>query len=210
VARPGAIVVLNGAPRSGKSSIVAAVQEASDRPWLNLGVDVWAHVPPPALRPGIGLRPGGEAPDVEALVPLLYAGLYASVAAHSRLGLDVVVDVGHHEGHGARLGTLADAAARLDGLPAWLVGVRCPLDVVLARRAASPAGSYAVAGPDGAVPEVVRRWQRLVHEPGVYDLEVDTSTRTPADLAADVLALVAAGRPTAFAELRRRTGTAAG
>ena len=201
--RQGAIVVLNGVPRSGKSSIVAALQEASDRPWLNLGVDVWARVTPPRLRPGVGLRPGGERPEVEALVPALFAGLYESVAAHSRLGLDVVVDIGHHEGYATPRRTLADAAARLDGLPAWLVGVRCPLDVVMARRDAAE-GHYARRGPGGSVPAVVERWQRLVHEPGVYDLEVDTSVRTPAESAAAVLGLVATGRPAAFAELRRR------
>src|SRR6476660_1570313 len=93
----GQIVVLNGAPRSGKSSIVAVIQETFDGPWMNLGVDVFVrHVTPERYRPGIGLRPGGERPDLEPLVAVLYAGLYESVAAHCRLGLNVVVDVGHH------------------------------------------------------------------------------------------------------------------
>jgi chloramphenicol 3-O phosphotransferase len=71
----GQIVVLNGAPRSGKSSIAAVIQETFDGPWLNLGVDVFCqHVTPPRLRPGIGLRPGGgERSDIEALIPALYA-----------------------------------------------------------------------------------------------------------------------------------------
>jgi chloramphenicol 3-O phosphotransferase len=28
---------------------------------------------------------------------------------------------------------------------------------------------------DGSVPKAVRLWQQAVHEPGIYDLEVDTS-----------------------------------
>jgi len=57
---PGWIVVLNGPPRSGKSSIVDVIQATFDGPWLNLGVDVFSpFVTPPRLRPGIGLRPGG-------------------------------------------------------------------------------------------------------------------------------------------------------
>ncbi len=35
---------------------------------------------------------------------------------------------------------------------------------------------YVTSGPGGEVPDVVRRWERAVHDPGIYDLEVDTST----------------------------------
>ncbi len=40
----GTIVVLNGTPRSGKSSIAAALQGSSDELWLNVGVDAFAAV----------------------------------------------------------------------------------------------------------------------------------------------------------------------
>ena len=77
---PGRIVVLNGAPRSGKSSIAAAIRESFAGPWMNLGVDVFVrHVIPARHRPGIGLRPGGERPDLEPLLPALYAALYESI-----------------------------------------------------------------------------------------------------------------------------------
>jgi hypothetical protein len=37
--QPGWIVALNGAPQAAKSSIAAALQDTSDRSWMNLGVD---------------------------------------------------------------------------------------------------------------------------------------------------------------------------
>src|SRR5438128_10368498 len=118
---PGRIVVLNGAPRSGKSSIAAAVQDSFDEPWMNLGVDVFARTVTPArYRPGVGLRPGGERPDVERLVPVFYTAMYESVAAHSRLGLNVVVDVGYHDAYSTPLRVLSRVAEQLDGLPAFL------------------------------------------------------------------------------------------
>ena len=177
---PGQIVVLNGTPRSGKSSIARAIQNTFDRVWMNLGVDGFKQMTPERFQPGIGLRPGGEGPDLEPVVVILYRAIYEAIAAHSRLGVNVVVDVGHHDAYSVPLGILPDCARRLAGLPAWLVGVRCPLEVVMERRRATwGAGDTA----DGSVPVPVRLWQEGVHTPGIYDLEVDTSKLSPAECA---------------------------
>ncbi|WP_192245231.1 chloramphenicol phosphotransferase CPT family protein [Mesorhizobium silamurunense] len=199
----GQIIILNGAPRSGKSSIAAAVQETFDGVWINLGVDVYAQVTPPRLRRGIGLRPGGERPDLEAFVPRLYAALYDSIAAHSRLGLNVVTDVGHHEAHSRPLDILPDCARRLAGLPVLFVGVRCPIEVILQRRAASAAdGTYVTGSDEDPIPRPVRLWQEEVHKPGIYDLEVDTSRLGP-QACAEVIRqrLLAGPEPLAFRRL---------
>jgi chloramphenicol 3-O phosphotransferase len=193
---PGRIVVLNGAPRSGKSSIAAAIQARVPGDWVNLGVDAQMRTMPPHLLPGIGLRPGGERPDLEPAIVRLYAALYESIAAHGRQGFDVVADLGHHDWYSRPLGILVDSARRLAGLPAYLVGVRCPIDIIMERRRANPQGY--VAG-DG-VPEPVRRWQDAVHVPGLYDLEVDTSLLTP-EAAADRIGQRLVEPPTAFVRL---------
>ena len=179
---PGQIVILNGAPRSGKSSIVAVIQETFDGPWMNLGVDVYVReVTPKRYRPGIGLRPGEKSADLAPLLPTFFAALYDSIAAHSRASLNVVVDIGHHDRR-----ILADCARRLRGLPALLVGVRCPIDVIMERRNAGEAGregQYVTGSLDDPFPAPIRLWQSTVHDPGIYDLEVDTSLLTPEDCA---------------------------
>jgi chloramphenicol 3-O phosphotransferase len=189
VTQPGEIVILNGAPRSGKSSIAAAMQESLDGVWISLGVDVSRATTPPRLQPGIGLRPGEPDHRAAPYVPLLYTALYDSVAAHSRLGLNVVVDVGHHD-----TSTLAIAMERLDGLPVLLVGVRCPVEVIMERRRTSSAGSYATSAEGEPVPEPVLRWQHAVHGGWDYDLEVDTSELGPAACAAAIAARLAPDR----------------
>ena len=42
---PGQIIILNGAPRSGKSSIVTVIQETFDGVWLNLGGELCEGAP---------------------------------------------------------------------------------------------------------------------------------------------------------------------
>ena len=125
----------------------------------------------------------------------MYAALYESIAAHSRLGLNVVVDVGHHDAYSAPLHVLADAARRLDRLPVLLVGIRCPIDVIMQRRGT----------PDDSVPEPVQRWQHAVHDPGIYDLEVDTSVMTSEECARAIRQRLDDGpEPFAFAQLAAR------
>lgn len=190
---PGQIVILNGAPRSGKSSIAVAIQRSFEGVWLNLGVDRSMEMTPARFQPGIGLRPGGERPDLEPLVAILYRGMYAAIAAHSRLGLNVVVDVGHHDAYSTPLGILPACARQLDGLPVLFVGVRCPLAVVLERRRATWGAA------EGPVPRAVRLWQQAVHEPGIYDLEVDTAALSPEGCAEQIRRRLAQGPvPTAF------------
>ncbi|CCV07029.1 Chloramphenicol phosphotransferase family protein [Mesorhizobium metallidurans STM 2683] len=199
----GQIIILNGAPRSGKSSIVQAIQETFDGVWMNLGVDTFAQTTPPKFRPGIGLRPGGERPDLEMHVPRFYAALYESIAAHSRSGLNVVADLGHHDAYSKPLNILADCAGRLTGLPVLFVGVRCPIEVILERRARSAADKgYVTGSSDDPMPRPVRLWQEEVHRPGIYDLEVDTSLLSPQQCAEAIRWRLDHGpQPTAFRNL---------
>ncbi len=54
----GSIVLLNGAPRSGKSSIARAMQASLDGIWINLGVDAAMAVQPPGIAPGYRAQAG--------------------------------------------------------------------------------------------------------------------------------------------------------
>jgi len=191
----GRLVILNGAPRAGKSSIARALQQLAAVPWINLGVDVVVAATPERLRPGIGLRPGGERPDLEAFVATSYAALFDSHAAHLRAGLNVVADLGIHDDYSRPLGIYADALARLAGLDVLWVGVACPIEVIMARRNADPRGGHYVAG-DG-VPDPVRRWQQAVHAGKRYDLVVDGGSAPPAEGAAAILAALKRQMPRA-------------
>ncbi len=192
----GKVIILNGTPRSGKSSIATAIQEASDELWVNLGADSYIRITPERYRPGVGLRPAGiekmeEKPfaqrkKIERIVPLMYAAMYDSIAAHSRLGLNVVTDVGHHDDYGSHQGILYDCARRMEGLPVLFVGVRCPVDIVWERRRSTWLKEQEI--PDGTPPPYrVHRWNREVHNPGIYDLKVDTAKMSPEECSQVIL-----------------------
>jgi chloramphenicol 3-O phosphotransferase len=194
--KPGQIVILNGTPRSGKSSIANVIQDTFEGVWMNLGVDRFKQMTPERYQPGIGLRPGGERPDLEPLIITLYYAMYESIAQHSRLGLNVVVDVGHHDAYSVPLRILPNCAKQLQDLPVFFVGVRCPLEVILQRRHAT------WHTDDTTIPEAVILWQQVVHGPGIYDLEVDTSLLSPEECAEVIRQRLENGSPpTAFQRL---------
>ena len=127
---------------------------------------------PPRYQPGIGLRPGYSDHAAAATRPALYAGWYESIAAESRAGLNVAAEFGHHDA-----AILADCARRLDGLPALFVGVRCPIDVILERRA--------LTGKP-VDPEPVQLWQERVHAPGSTTSRSTPRCSAPGECAAAI------------------------
>lgn len=199
----GQIVLLNGPPRVGKSSIARAIQESLDGIWMNVGSDLHISATPPAYRPGVGLRPQkaaqataqpGRVPleALENAVPTLYAALYESIAAHSRLGLNVVADVSHHDFYSEPRDILAACARRLSGLPVLFVGVFCPIDVIWERR--NQTWDQSRTEVDEGVVAAVELGQRAARE-HTYDLELDTSRLSPEECAAEIRRRLAAGPP---------------
>lgn len=132
-----------------------------------------ANILPAGSLPGLGLRPGGERPDLEEDIQRQYLGLYGAVAAFAEQGLNVVVDVGHHDDYARPMNLLPRCCARIAHLPALLVGLDCSVAEILRRREQS-SEQYLSAAPGERVPAPVQRWQQAVHQPGRYDLRVDT------------------------------------
>jgi chloramphenicol 3-O phosphotransferase len=184
----GTIVLLNGAPRSGKSSIATAMQARLDGVWINLGVDAAMAMQPASIQPGLGLRPGGERPDLEPLVQQLYGALFDSIAAYARAGVNVVSDLGIHDSYSQPLDILGDAVRRLAGLRVLFVGVTAPIETIMARRNADTRDGYYAAGK--TVPAPVLLWQRAPHAHELYDLVIDTAQTTPDAAAALIETLI--------------------
>ena len=204
--RLGQVVILNGVPRAGKTSIAEEIQKTAPGVWMNLGVDNHIQATPAALRPGVGLRPGKHIPlRVEEMVPVLYAALYDSVRAHALHGLNVVMDSKHHDSYLMPRGyILPDCARRLAGLPVLFVGVKCSLEEIWKRREQTWGHSATTAKPETV--ESVELGQSVTHQHD-YDLVVDTTERSPNDCAAEIMDMALyPPSPTAFERLAAAAG----
>ncbi len=186
---PGTIIVLNGTSSSGKTSLVRALQTRLAEPYLDLGIDRFVFALPQRYldRPlwddvlGLADRAGATG---EALV----SGMHHAIAATARAGLNVIAD------HVLVEAAWVEEAARLfRELPAYLVGIRCPLEVLEERERSRKDRTLGQA----------RTQFPVIHKYTTYDLEVDTRKCGPEECAEQVIARLAAP-PTAFKALRGR------
>src|SRR4026209_1389536 len=103
ITTPGTIIVLNGCPSVGKTSIAKAIQRTFEAPYLNVGMDLfWLEVFPwewaGAVTDSVPeIAIGGASPPkiVQTAQPLgnfVISGLHHTIAALARMGHNVVVD----------------------------------------------------------------------------------------------------------------------
>ena len=211
---PGQIIILNGQPRAGKTSIGRALQRLMDEPYLLFGGDLFllgamdrTKFAPNGTRAEVGFHsvPIENADPPErmwtpgAYEDLLFAGFHQSIAGLSHMGHNVIAD--HLLVHPR---WIRDCAARLACLPTLFVGVDCSSEKVMERR---NIGNDGIRLTEHEGRAVVRWWSRAVETPGVWDLRVNTSLLSPEECA-DVIRkhLNDGPQPTAFRQLARQLG----
>ncbi len=183
-ARPGRIILLNGASSSGKSSLARALQRQLDEPFWHWSID---HLLAARVLPHERLASGEFA--WARLRPAFFEGFHRSIPALAGAGNDLIVE--HIVETQAWMQRLVDLLAPFD---VFFVGVRCPLDELERRERERGDRRLGSAREDDAT----------THAFGDYDHEVQTTA--PADeLAAGVLrAWRERSRPGSFARMAAR------
>jgi len=188
--KPGTIIILNGASSSGKTMLLRALQDALEEPFLDAGIEKFTWMLPRRylVRPlwddvlGLATQAGQTGHT-------LFSGMHRAIAALSRSGNNVLAD--HVLVEPAWLRQCAELFA---GLPAYLVAVDCPLEVLEERERSRKDRTLGQA----------RAQFPLVHAHGIYDLRVDTSVDDPQACARKVVERVMGGPPVALHSLRNR------
>lgn len=161
----GTIIVINGASSSGKTSIIRVLQAQLEPPYLDMGVDRFIFMLPKRYldRP-LWDDVLGKADHAGSTGHGLLSGMHHAIAAAARAALNLLVD------HVLVEKPWVDECARLfAGLPAYLVGLHCPPEVLEQRersRKDRTLGQARVQFP-------------VIHRYAAYDLELDTSVLSP-------------------------------
>lgn len=177
----GMIILLNGASSSGKTSIVKALQDILEEPYLDAGLDkfLWM-LPERYLESPLWDDVLGLADRAGPVGHRLVAGMHQAIAALSLAGNNVIADHVLVEPD-----WLSQCISLFSSLPAFFIGIRCPLDVLEQRERERRNRTWGQA----------RVQYERVHAHGIYDLEVDTSLYNPEECARRIQALIRSGDP---------------
>ena len=198
----GRIIVLNGTSSAGKSSIARALQDKMDEPYAHLLIEEF--LPRLPARYLSGDHPEGirveETPDGGKYVVAgvvgerMVAGFYAAVAAVAGAGNNIIVDTLMGDPFDA-----TECTRHFSGLDVLMVGVHCPLAILEERELAR----------GDRMPGLAKGELTRVHNYTNYDLEVDTSRKSPEECAEAIAnAISTGGGGVALAEMRKRSETA--
>ena len=177
--------MLNGASSAGKSSIAKELQQLLPTFPLHTGIDHFVeriplsfHETSDGTTEGVGITwvvADGVLQELRfgPACEVMAAGMYRAVAAYAAAGNDVIMDDVIFD---TRI--MASAIEAFRDADVLFVGVRCPLEVLVERERERG---------DRVLGLAVFQHER-VHAHGPYDLEVDTSARSPTECAEEICA----------------------
>lgn len=188
----GKVIVLNGASSSGKTSILSQLQGLLVEPYLNLGIDkfIWM-LPKRYLDRPLWDDVLGLATESGAMGSRLFSSMHKVIQLLSLEGMNVVADHVMVEPE-----WVGECARLFSPLPAYFVGVQCPLEVLIQRE---------FARKDRTLGQAEAQFP-LVHKDIIYDLVVDTSLLSIEECALKIKEYIDLREPpNAFRQLARIT-----
>ncbi len=164
-----------------------ALQDRLEPPYLDMGMDRFIFMLPKRyLNRPLWEDVLGKADHAGSTGHWLFSGMHHAIASGARAGLNVIAD------HVLVEQQWVDECARLfEDLPAYLIGVRCPLEVLEERERSRKDRTLGQA----------RLQYPVIHKYAKYDLEVDTSVLTPEECAERIIERLKRS-PEAFRQLR--------
>ena len=181
------VIFLNGTSSSGKTTLLKALQKQLQEPFLDMGIDkfIW-------MLPGRYLdRPLwddvlGKAHHSGPLGLTLFSGMHHAIAAAASRGNNILADHVFVE-----KAWVEECTSLFAEMNAYLIGVKCPLEVVEQREADRK---------DRTLGQASLQYD-VIHKYVTYDLEVDTSLFSAEECAEKVSERLKSP-PTAFKQLR--------
>lgn len=200
----GTIIFLNGTSSAGKTTLAHALQEKLAEPYQHVALDQFRDGLPDKFR-GLNSPPETTGQRGLNVVPVVNAdgnmftevrfgadgqkllrGMRRAIATMADEGINIIID-------DILLAPefLSDYLEVMASRRLYLVGVRCPLEVIAEREAMRP----------GRFPGTAESHFDSCHAHGHYDVEVNTASQTPFACADAVISRLQQGPPEAFPRL---------
>lgn len=181
------IIFINGTSSSGKTSLLKALQNRLEDPYLDMGIDrfIWM-LPKRYLDRPLWDDVLGKAVQSGPLGLVLFSGMHHAIAATAKRGLNVIADHVFVE-----KAWVDECASLFADMNAYLIGLYCPLEVLEQREKDRKDRTLGQA----------REQFDVIHKYVIYDLELDTSTLTLEECAEKVIERLKTP-PEAFKRLR--------
>jgi len=166
----GTIIFLNGTTSAGKTSTLHMLQNILPDPYLEAGIDsfLWM-LPRRYFHQPLWDDVLGKANQTGEMGHKLISGMHHTIMTLSNLGLNVLADHVLIDQH-----WLQECVSMFHDKPAYLIGIKCPLDVLEQREDARKKERT----PGAAIKQF-----DIIHSHKVYDFEVDTSKQNIEDTA---------------------------
>ena len=203
----GTIIFLNGSSSSGKTTLAITLQELLAEPFYHLGLDQFRDGMPAKYR-GLNSPKGSTGQRGLNVVPIntegetpftsiqfgdegkvMLRGMRRAMAAMASEGLNLIIDDIILE-----QGFLEDYLHVMEGINLYFIGVRCTAEIISEREAMRP----------GRFPGTAVGHMDICHAHGSYDIELETSSKSPEECARNIIRRLAEGPPEAFSKLRRQ------
>jgi chloramphenicol 3-O phosphotransferase len=202
----GTIIFLNGTSSAGKTTLAHALQERLPEAYQHMALDQFRDGLPAKFR---GLNAPCDSMGQRGLnvVPVisdngdmytevrfgedgkrLLGAMRRAIATMAGEGINIIIDDILLEQE-----FLVDYLDVMSDQTLYLVGVRCPREVIAERESARP----------GRFPGTAEGHFVTCHAHQIYDVEVDTSRLSPNECAAIVADRLEAGPPEAFNQLKQ-------
>lgn len=150
-AKPGKVIVINGASSSGKTMLATGLQEALEGPYFHISIDNYLHQLPDKF--------WDDDDKVAQAFPILIDGFYESAAAMARSGNNIIVDTDIEPED------MPAFEAAFKDIEVTTVGVHCSAEILEIRE--KDRGDRKIG--------MARSQSQRVHTSFAYDVEVDTS-----------------------------------
>ena len=178
----GKIIFLNGTTSASKTSTLHMLQNILAEPYLEAGIDsfLWM-LPRRYFHQPLWDEVLGKANQTGAMGHKLISGMHHAILTLSHQGLNVLADHVLIDRQ-----WLEECVSMFHDAPAYLIGIKCPLDVLEQRE---------LAREKERTPGAAIKQFDIVHAHGVYDFEVDTSKQNIEDTAHLIKAFLETNTP---------------